>query len=273
MRYPYRIVGVSLFFVFLASYWAPLVGQAIAQPTRAQLDASRAEQLAAEAFKAYQKKQFAEAVSLYRKAYDLVPAADILFNIARIYDNGLRDRSLAGAFYRHYIADPGATPDRVRKANERLIALKAAEAEALAPQNAANYERPDTPPPSPVPLAAKPRRSAGPSALSWTLSGLGVVGLGAGAVLGVLAASNHEDASSSCSGNQCASQAGVDSMESAYKYGNLSTIALASGGLLFATGLSLWLFGGRDSPAENAGLALAPAVGMRSVGTQLVGSW
>src|SRR5688500_1131432 len=74
------------------------------------LDVARAEQYAADAFDAYGRKAYAEAIALYERAYSIAPNGDvILYNIARIYDVGLHSRSLAIDYYRRYTAAPGAT--------------------------------------------------------------------------------------------------------------------------------------------------------------------
>jgi tetratricopeptide (TPR) repeat protein len=59
-----------------------------------------AEKKAAQAFEAYQAKRFAEAVGLYLEAHRAAPNADVLYNVARIYDAKLGDRPLAISFYR-----------------------------------------------------------------------------------------------------------------------------------------------------------------------------
>src|SRR5947207_14588639 len=102
----------------------------VANAQAASADVSRAEGYAAEAFEAYQKKDYQGAVVLYLKALEAAPSADVLFNLAKIYDTKLNDRQLAMSFYRRYIADPGAEPERVRTANTRLAELRELEATA-----------------------------------------------------------------------------------------------------------------------------------------------
>src|SRR5262249_2187183 len=102
----------------------------VASAEAASADVSRSESYAAEAFEAYQKKDFQGAVVLYMKALEAAPSADVLFNLAKIYDTKLNDRPLAMSFYRRYIADPGAEPERVRTANARLAELRELEAAA-----------------------------------------------------------------------------------------------------------------------------------------------
>src|SRR6185436_18211441 len=86
-----------------------------------------AERRAAEAFAAYNKKEYAAAIALYLEAYDATPSGAILYNIARIYDLKLHNRPSAIAFYRRYVADAGAQPDMIDIANHRLQQLRSAE--------------------------------------------------------------------------------------------------------------------------------------------------
>ena len=60
------------------------------------------DQSSAEFYKAYQAGDYAKALQHYQDSYRLVPTADILFNIAKIYDTKLQDRQLAIDYYRKY---------------------------------------------------------------------------------------------------------------------------------------------------------------------------
>jgi tetratricopeptide (TPR) repeat protein len=59
-----------------------------APPARVQ----RAELHAELAFEAYEDNQYERALALYEMALAAADSADILFNIARVYDRGLGDR-------------------------------------------------------------------------------------------------------------------------------------------------------------------------------------
>src|SRR4051794_22780210 len=74
----------------------------VANAEPASPDVTRAESYAADAFAAYEKKDYQEAVVLYLKALEAAPSADVLFNLAKIYDTKLNDRQLAMSFYRRY---------------------------------------------------------------------------------------------------------------------------------------------------------------------------
>jgi hypothetical protein len=121
--------------------WLCVAALACAWPSRAwadspatsthEADMERAERFAARAFAAYREKDYATAVALYLQAYDAAPSADMLFNIARIYDSGLSDGTRATRYYREYIASPDAEPARISIASER-VAHWSAESQAAA---------------------------------------------------------------------------------------------------------------------------------------------
>jgi len=234
-----------------------------------------AEQKAAQAFEAYQGKRFAEAVALYIEAYDAAPNADILYNVARIYDTKLGDRPLAINFYRRYIGDPGAVAERIPLANERLSALRDAEfaAERPAPPRATAALA------APLPLAA---------ARGWTttevtgvvMAATGVVALGVGSGFGLAAMDDARTSRDLCDGSLCREQRGINAAEKATDHALLSTIGLASGGALLALGAAcyFWLGGEPSERPEQAaagslelGAGLAPSPGGWSL--ELAGSW
>lgn len=194
------------------------VAAAIAQEPQTQLDnVTRAEGYADEAYDANAKKEYARAIALYQKAFDTAPGADILYNIARIYDTGIRDTELALRFYRRYLADPGASPERIEKANERLQALRTAEtttdsrnaAGSLARAPGAAPARPHardlTEPADEVPYWSTERGAA------VTAGALGVIGLGVGTAFTLSAIARNRDAEADCDGDICRTQRGVDS--------------------------------------------------------------
>ena len=236
------------------------------------------EQKAAQAFEAYQARRFTEAVALYVEANDASPNADILYNIARIYDTKLGDRPLAINFYRHYITDPGAVPERIQLANERLVALRDAEAAASQPSPAAA-----APPPAAAVAAAAPDHSAGMTAGEWgavalAVSGVAAIGIGAG--FGFAAIDETHTMRRLCDGNVCREQRGIDAAKSAEANARISTIGLASGGTLLALGAALYFWPStqrseRPEQASLAGLDLDAHVYQNHGGwsLELTGTW
>jgi hypothetical protein len=89
-----------------------------------------AEKLASAAFNCYLGADYACAASLYNQAFAQSPSAEILWNLARVYDTKLRDRSRALEFYNRYIRDTGAQPAILQSAASRIEELSALEAAA-----------------------------------------------------------------------------------------------------------------------------------------------
>ncbi|HXN32271.1 MAG TPA: tetratricopeptide repeat protein, partial [Polyangiaceae bacterium] len=107
---------------------------------------------------------------------------------------------------------------------------------------------PAEPAPGPVEAASgsNAQRTAGILATS-----VGVAGIGAGAVFGLLSLSDHGTVSRLCPAPKCASQPGVDASNDAITFGNISTAAFIVGGVGLAAGLTLWLSAPR-SPETRA---------------------
>ena len=254
-------------------------GALAAEPEAAAADGAVAlsEHKAAQAFEAYQARRFAEAVALYVEANDASPNADILYNIARIYDTKLGDRPLAINFYRHYITDPGAVPERIQLANERLVALRDAEAAASQPSPAA------APPPAAPAAAAAHDLAGGMTVGEWgavalAVSGVAAVGIGAG--FGFAAIDETHTMRRLCDGNVCREQRGIDAAKSAETSARISTIGLASGGALLALGAALYFWPStqrseRPEQASLMGLDLDANVQQNHGGwsLELTGTW
>lgn len=243
-----------------AFVWALLLAVGSAVPAHADDDATpngpaveRAEQRAAQAFQAYERKDYPAAVALYLEAYEASPSADMLYNIARIYDTKLGDRPLAMTFYRRYIADPGAISDRIKLANARLVELREAELavdsaadQSSAAQGQARAYRANA--------AASPPEQPGWSTLRWAGVGVGaagVVGVGVGAVFGIKAMSGASTASDLCEGNACTSQRGVDAANDASSDASIANVGFIAGGLLLATGTVMFIIGGDEEPEQK----------------------
>jgi len=239
-------------------------------------DVKQAEQFAEQAYEAYSTKDYPSAVTLYLKALELVPSADVIYNVAKIYDTKLKDRELAMTFYRKYISDPGADPDRVRKANERLSALREAEAAANEPAPLAPQRGParagDAQAPAPPPEESG---LSGVQASGLVMGGLGLVGLGLGTGFGLSAMSSADDANALCDGNDCRTQEGVDASESASSAATISTVGFTVGGALLVSGTLLLLFGGNSKSAasDTASVELTPVVNSESAALGLSGRW
>jgi tetratricopeptide (TPR) repeat protein len=244
-------------------------------------EVAAAEQYADEAFQAYAKKDYATAVGLYRKAYDAAASADILYNIARIYDTGIRDRPLAITYYRKYVSDPRATPDRIATASERIVQLRAAEdASAVPAANAAGTTTPRAAGPSEPMALEKPSKSPGfPLKIAGISTGAaGVAMLAVGVGMGVAAKSDADVVHQYCDGNACTSQRGVDANESAKSKATVSTVGFVAGSALVGAGLTLWLVGNHRDAADRASgrlshIRFSPIAGATDLGAAVSGKW
>jgi serine/threonine-protein kinase len=110
--------------------------------------------------------------------------------------------------------------------------------------------------PATTSAAADPstRRIAG-----YALAGVGAVALGLGAVLGLEALSKNSDATDRChTAGACTDPTGVSLSDQARGLGNASTITLAAGAALAATGVVLVVLSPRRAEAPRVGLVLGP---------------
>ena len=275
-----RTTTKSLLFGLLTGSLLSFAAVETAHAQKPATPVEQAETFADQAYAAYDKGDYSEAVSLYLKALDAAPSADIIYNVARIYDLKLRDRKLAMTFYRRYIGDPGAEPDRVKVANQRLAALKAAEdaaaiepkaAPETAPAGESSRDQTRTPPATPSSRGLSGTQTAG-----IVMGTLGLVGVGVGAGFGLAAMSDADAANDDCDGNACRSQAGVDAANDASDKATISTIAFVAGGTFLVSGVVLLIVGGgsSDTPqADSAALKLRPSVGPTGGNLLLSGSF
>jgi hypothetical protein len=268
--------------------------------TPSSADTALAEKYAALAFDAYSRKAYAEAVGLYERGLAVAPSADILYNIARIYDLGLRHRALAMDYYRRYVDDPGAVPSRILIANQRLAELRAAEqaatldvetpahthasAAALGAQKTTDSSRQmsaqrgpvsgsnaSMAPAEPMPSrAARTSSSNGLAPLEITalaVGGVGLASVGVGVGFGIAARAQTDTWRQYCDGNACSSQRGVDAAESAERSARVATIGFATGGTLLALSTVVWwLSSAGDSADAAAALDLSPVASESELG-------
>ena len=242
-------------------------------------DVARAEAYAADAYDAYSRREFSTAVALYQKALEAAPSADILYNLARIYDTKLKDRSLAIDYYRRYTLDTGSDPNRLRTVSARLSELRELESIAAGAQPTA----------APVPLAATAplQTSATPQNAPPDQSGLsgiqvagvitgaiGVAGLGLGIGFGLKAKADADVADRFCEGNACRTQRGVDESHDAKDAATVSTIAFVAGSALTLLGVTAVLLGsGSRQEREVTRTSVTPYAGPGNAGALLASRW
>jgi hypothetical protein len=107
--------------------------------------------------------------------------------------------------------------------------------------------------------------------IALALGGLGVVGIGVGAVFGAIAISKHSEASEVCPlPNPCNDQRASETWTGATSAGNVSTIAFIAGGAALAAGAVLWF----SAPTQSARtVRVAPLMGTGSAGLTLRGDF
>jgi len=103
-----------------------------------------------------------------------------------------------------------------------------------------------------VPAAPGRRR---PTTVTWIATGIGIAGIGAGAILGLSARSLWTQARPGCDASNACSDEAAARIERGRRDGNLSTAAFAIGGSALATGIVLYL----SSPREQRAVRLVPA--------------
>lgn len=231
-----------------------------------------------DAYASYQKGDFVSAIANYKKAYSETSDIRIMFNIATIYDKKLHDRELAEEYYRRYVLFPDAEPDLLRRAHERLSAIKE-EKESL--QRSA---RGSAPPAAPAPpadhganQATTSSSSAGSPSKAFRVAGLitggvGVVALGAGVFLGLTAKSKNDEAASLCPNNVCRDSNGIGLTDTAKTNATWSTVSMIGGGVLLAAGAALFIAAPSEKSA-TARLRFVPDVNRSYVGLSMGANW
>jgi len=167
----------------------------------------------------------------------------------------------------HFEAAGGLTVDRqvlVKQGdkNQEVAAVLGAPATAApaAPQPA-----PVAPTPPPAPASSS--SSGAWRTTGWVLGGLGVVGLGVGAVFGIV--SMNDKSSAHCDANNFCDPGPLDSGRSAATGADVGFMA---GGAMLAAGLVLVLLAPSGSDATGS-LHVTPLVGTGSAGASIGGSF
>jgi hypothetical protein len=137
-------------------------------------------------------------------------------------------------------------------------------------------------PPSPTtdvrstPEQADPKESDGSTQrlVGLSLGGLGVVGIVAGVVTGLVAKSKNDDALTHCTGVFC-DPTGLSLTDDAKSMATVSTVGFIAGGVLLAGGAVLWFTAPRGARAEGRGARLQGGARLDASGArlQLGGSW
>ncbi|AKU95897.1 hypothetical protein AKJ09_02561 [Labilithrix luteola] len=233
-------------------------------PTTPAADEQTAQTLSDQAYEAYEKGDFSKAISQYLESYKLVPTAEILYNIASIYEKKLNDPKLAIEYYRRHNAATDAKAELVGKATSRIAALQAQ-------IDNPNGSKSDL---KTLPESSGKHESGSGSTLKTigiVTGTIGIVGLGVGAVTGVMASGKHGDAKDAgCSGSTCPTEDARDKEKSAADMATISTITFIAGGALLAGGIIMYLAAPKENSTSRA-FRVAPQVDMHGGGLSVLG--
>jgi tetratricopeptide (TPR) repeat protein len=162
-----------------------LAAQAIAEDASPSQEAGdEFDAIVARAVEAYGAQRYDEAIENFQRAYALRPQAELIYNIARVYERSVR-REEAIEHYQRFLELPNTTAELRARAINSLEALHN-ELEAM--ERARQRETPPPPQPLPPPVDEPPNVLG---ALGWALIGLGGAALATGAVFGGLALSEE----------------------------------------------------------------------------------
>jgi hypothetical protein len=278
------LVVCGLFAVLTARAGSTSAQQVQSDPQAVSSEVARAEGFAADAYEAYERQDFAQAVALYRRALAASPSPDIVYNLARIYDAKLKDRAHAIEFYERYTNDPGADPERARTALERLAGLRELEQISASKRAAANSSTPTSVTSTTVQRGAEVSAPETPAEPAHSgLSGLqvasivvgtaGLAGVGVGIGFGLDAKSNADRSHQLCDGNLCFTPEGVNAAKHASRSATISTIAFIGGGALVVAGVTMLILGSIGETEREARVQLVPYADRYGGGTQLIGRW
>lgn len=232
----------------LATALAFAVGLAIASAAGSaraddEIDATslRAEKLADDAFSRASRGAYRDAIELYVQANEVAPSAALSFDVAWLYDKHLAAPGLALEWYRRSVAAPDVTPGLRARAEERIAALEAA------PKTSGSG-------PSPSPLAPKPDTSGDSwSPLrTWAIltGGTGLVALGIGVGFAVVAKTKDTQAGRYCDGDRCTDVRALTLTDEATSAATIANVAIVSGAVLIAGGVTLWLLAPRRAGVD-----------------------
>jgi len=155
-----------------------------------------------------------------------------------------------------------------------VVTLKEGETQSVALKLEPDPNAPKTPPPStasgadrssgatgtddrsPPPIRDEPPSHAG----AYIAFGVGAVGVGVGAVTGILAITKKSDLDKSCGSSKACPSTSQSELDSAKLLGNISTIGFIVGGAGVATGVILLVTGGSAKASVSTARAVHPVV-------------
>lgn len=252
-------------------------------------DVAAAERYAAQAFDAYGRKDYQRAALLYEKALKAAPGADILYNLARIHDLGLRNSARAIEYYRAYLKHPSSARPRSEYAELRILELQSAATARLNAQTSSPSldsitaevtSRADSNMTAEMTVVRKPeqlgREWTGRDIAAVATAGAGLASLIVSARFGIMAYAERDTWRNGCNRNSCDSQLAVNAARNASDRADVATIALATGGGLLAIASALlWIPSATDdaTPDGTNPVRLQLSLGQPGVGFESSGFW
>jgi hypothetical protein len=239
-------------------------------------DVARARAIARQGFAAYDRKEYAAAISLFARAYELAPEAGLLYNIAQAYRQiGPSACDEALTYYRRFLGEPESARGRVtretidarisemeacveRRRSDAQIAEPGAEASAnLGPDSSLALDGSEP----------EPRRDSGRRTAGWIIAGAGGATLGLAVIAGSMALKRRGELDDSCSGGVCP----PDYDDEVASYDRWRYTAFVAGGAgAVAVGVGVWMLMTSDRGGSRSGRrAAAPWVGRGTVGVSL----
>lgn len=229
------------------------------ETTTAEDRKTEAEQLSEQAIVKFQAKDYDGAVVLFEEAYGIDPQPNFLFNIGRVYEEA-GNLAKAVEFYAKFVKQPGVDLDSRGTALDRLKVLRAILQETedkppeVEPDPVVEPVVDPEPKPDPVDEDAKRKRKT-MRAAGFGLTGVGAAVMIGGAIVGGLAQSDYNKASTVDDPPD-----GLPLLDSAKTKALTADILLGVGGAVLLTGVILVAVG-FSKPKKSQRVAVAPTFG------------
>lgn len=205
---------------------APVTPATTAPPSAAAR--ARAADLFKKSVETYRSGDFKQTIDLLNEAYALEPQPVLLYNLARAQE-GIGNNDAAIETYEKFLAQEPNAKDR-GAIEQRLATLRRQRDERIALEK--KSAQPAAQPVEPPPERPVHRRSV----LPYVVGGVGVAGIAAGAVFGLLASSKRDDAVAAP-----AQRDALDLEDQAKSRATLSNVSFIVGGVLLAAGVTWWV--------------------------------
>lgn len=187
------------------------------------------ESLNAKALERYKAQDYAAAIELFKKAYELDPIPNLLYNIAKCHEK-LKNWDEAIKYYNEFVVSPDVDANVRKETLEYIEGLR--KVQELEKQQNNPKEDPD-----PIKRPVEPKPDEGPSRTgAYIAIGSGVALIGTGVAFGLLASgqqSTFEEAATS--------QARKDARSSGTTYALIADVGYGLGIAALGVGAYLWL--------------------------------